>query len=404
MQMATKKTTGRTTYSEGHWLEFMEGEFVHVAVIDHDQEVDVRILPTNREKLSNEMKERINTLVNEAVDAGPEYFSYQHFRDTLDLARKEKKDLRKFVALDLIDRNKAPLHYWMAYVKGVETMAFDPWEQFVVDARDRGEAPNVEEFAWRISPNNPRGLPPSETEPEELESEQGEEERPSESSEAKPKKGPESPPEKKSSGSHADTVVPTAEFPDDDSDFWKMFRGRHELFGAGRAAEMAATWLASKSGKGKRRCIIACISFTEKPARFLILGQVGKEGEVKDAADEELSHYLPTLSDQEYENITDKEGFNRRRSMWGAFNRINLSRIRIIAYAAMQVNWMSSHKVFQQLRKHYSTPPLTWNGDNAAFKRMNEQTRNIKLQGVDIFKTMWRVIEGRSDHRSVFGL
>jgi len=120
-----------------------------------------------------------------------------------------------------------------------------------------------------------------------------------------------------------------------DVDFFKLFNGCDEVFGSGKAYELAIKWTmeAGPVADWPKR-VISCIVFYEKPKKFLLTGVTSKNKESSGSVvNIGLARYLPHHSDDVTAGETPeaKAAAVARANFPSEFKRVNFTCVRNVA-------------------------------------------------------------------------
>jgi len=155
--------------------------------------------------------------------------------------------------------------------------------------------------------------------------------------------------------------------PENDADFYKLFNGKHEIHGEGKAYDIAITWLLSSTElKTVQRRVTACTIFSEHPREFLTTGvtKTTKLGDGK-GVDAGIVKYLPKHPEMPKGSTPEEtENIKRVRGSWPeAFRTINFSAVNVISLLAWEWKSMnpkgSISTPCDQLYLHFGCGPET---------------------------------------------
>jgi hypothetical protein len=178
------------------------------------------------------------------------------------------------------------------------------------------------------------------------------------------------------------------------SEFYKLFHGAEEISGSGESFEKAKEHILSSSSTEEAvRKIVACIVFMEKPTKYLLQGKSQKEDKGGQVVESPISTYLP-----KHANIPvgktpeeDMEIQTKRNSYPAAFQKVNFTAVRNVAYMALEAQYkLASTPICRQTVQwiaSYGGPPSICLPTLAAKYGTESETYKIKYAQISKFNT-----------------
>jgi len=156
-------------------------------------------------------------------------------------------------------------------------------------------------------------------------------------------------------------------------DFVLLFNGKDSIAGTGVGFEMMKTFLKDHP----KRKIHACMVFYEKPIAFLSQGKAKKNKGDGKKLTKRVLEYLPLHSEEELKKMGDRNSNDK----FGEFSKVNMTMVRRVALYAAEKKLENIPIVKSWLLK-YGGVPSSLKADSKCFAKMNDKTKEIKLDGI----------------------
>jgi hypothetical protein len=161
-----------------------------------------------------------------------------------------------------------------------------------------------------------------------------------------------------------------------DAQFLGLFNGKEQIGGSQQAYLQIREFL--NQGAATRK-MVTCLIFYEKPVQFLATGRTRAGSGDGIAVNGDLLRYLPQHDD---ENAYRE----RTEAKFGLFRKVNFTMVRRIALLALEYDRLP-RDMLRSWEAAYGGKPRTLDFSIGRWTQMDEETRRIKREGINRFRS-----------------